>query len=437
MLSELLYEQARARPGHPALRHGTDELSYGELVERVERLAHGLAARGIRAGDGVALVLPNGPAFVTSFFALAGLGASVVPVNPAFKRDELEFSLRSCDVRAVIAGEDSLGRCERIARDWEYPLQVITAGAGDPSSVSLDALVDGNCALTLEPRGPGETVMQQFSSGSTGRPKRLCRTHGQCVAEARSYTWVGPEDRMFCAVPLFHTYGLGCCMLAALGAGATLVVMEEPNPFLLHRERALELLEREAVTVFPGVPFTFRLLAEAPVDADLSALRLCFSAGVALDRETFDAFLHRFRVPVRQLYGCTEAGTLTANLDPDPVATSASVGRPVGEVDVTVVDGEVSVASPALTAGYADMPELTREVFRGGRFRTGDLGRLDAEGRLWLTGRKRLLIQVGGYEVDPLEVQDVVRSHPKVRDARSRRSSSAGTRSPRAHSERP
>ena len=417
MLTELLYEQARARPGHPALRHGADQLTYGELIERVERLAHGLAGRGVRAGDSVGLVLSNGPAFVTSFFALAGLGAAAVPINPAFMRDELEFSLRACDVHAIIAGEESRAVCERIARDWEYPLQVITAGPAGDGSVSLDALLAGNDPLTLEPRGLGETVMEQFSSGSTGRPKRLCRTHGQCTAEARSYTWVGPEDRVFCAVPLFHTYGLGCCLLAALCRGATLVVMPEPNPFLLHRARALELLEREACTVFPGVPFNFRLLADAPVDADLSALRLCFSAGTALDRGTFDAFLRRFGVPVRQLYGCTEAGTLTANLDPDPVATFASVGRPVGEVDVTVVDGEVSVASPALTAGYADLPELTRDVFSGGRFRTGDLGRLEPDGSLVLTGRKKLLIQVGGYKVDPVEVQDVVCSHPKVHDA--------------------
>jgi long-chain acyl-CoA synthetase len=259
--------------------------------------------------------------------------------------------------------------------------------------------------------------MQQFSSGSTGRPKRLCRTHGQCTAEANSYTWVEPEDRVFCAVPLFHTYGLGCCMLAALRNAATLVVMDEPNPFLLHRARALALLEHEAITVYPGVPFQFRLLAEAPEAADLSALRLAFSAGTALEPAIFDAFRERFGVPIRQLYGCTEAGTLTVNLDPDPVATAGSVGRPAGEVHVDVADGEVVVSSPALTDGYADMPELNREAFRHGWFRTGDLGRLDPSGRLYLTGRRKQLIEVGGYKVDPLEVQDVLCAHPQVRDA--------------------
>ena len=120
---------------------------------------------------------------------------------------------------------------------------------------------------------------------------------------------------------------MGCCLLAALRSGATLVLFDDPNPFLLQRGRALELLERERATIFPAVPFTFRLLAEAAEEADLSSLRLCFSAAAALPRSTFDAFHARFGVPVRQLYGTTEAGCVTVNLDADPHATAGSVGR--------------------------------------------------------------------------------------------------------------
>jgi long-chain acyl-CoA synthetase len=206
-------------------------------------------------------------------------------------------------------------------------------------------------------------------------------------------------------------------MLAALRNAAALVVMDEPNPFLLNRGRALALLEGEGITVLPSVPFQLRLLADAPEDGDLSAVRLCFSAGTALEPATFGAFRERFGVPIRQLYGCTEAGTLTVNLDADPVATAASAGRPAGEVRVDIADGEVIVASPALTDGYADMPELNHDAFRHGWFRTGDLGHLDGQGRLYLTGRRKLLIEVGGFKVDPVEVQDVICAHPRVRDA--------------------
>jgi len=273
--------------------------------------------------------------------------------------------------------------------------------------------------------------LTQFSSGSTGRPKPVPRTHEQCVFEAEHYTTtldITPDDRIFCAIPMIHSYGMGACLLAAGRAGATLVILEDPNPFLLRRHRALELIERERATIFPGVPFNFRLMAEAPAGADLSALRYCFSAGTALPLPVFEAFGERFGVLVRQLYGSTETAVMTINVDPDPVSTLESVGSPVGTVELRIVDadgdplpvgeeGEVAVRSPSMTRGYADMDALNREAFRDGYFLTGDLGRLDDEGRLFLTGRKKLLIEVGGYKVDPIEVQDVVVAHPKVEEA--------------------
>ena len=385
----LLRAAAERRPGHPALVHGEERIAYAALLERVERMAHALADRGVGAGEAVALVLPNGPAFVTGFFAITGLGAVVVPLNLQFKPEELDACLRSCRVRTVIDSEADVARL---------------VAAGRPGA--------------LPPRAPGEAAMYQFSSGSTGRPKRLARSHGNLLAEAESYTsFVSPDDRLFCAIPLFHTYGLGCCLIAAVSNAATLVMLDAASPFVLARRRALDLLERERVTVFPGVPFNFRLLADAPGSADLSALRLCFSAGTAMPRDAADAFRTRFGAPVRQLYGCTEAGTLCANLDADPVASFDSVGRPVGAVQVRIDDGEVAVRSPALTGGYSGLPELNREAFRDGWFHTGDLGRLDGAGRLYVTGRRKLLIEVAGHKVDPVEVEDVVAAHPAVREA--------------------
>jgi long-chain acyl-CoA synthetase len=423
---DLVAAAAEARPGHLALVHADERLTYGELVERVRRLAGGLAERGIGAGDRVALVLANSPSFVIGFLAVTSLGAAIVPLNPSFKQDELESSFAKCAVGAVISDDLALEVCERIAAAGERPLLVISTRARG-GRASLEALVDEHPPLAPESRRADEVFAYQFSSGSTGRPKRLARTHGQLHAEAGYYTWIGPSDRVFCAVPLFHTYGMGCCLIAALCRGATLVLLEEPHPFVLKRQRALELIEAEQATVFPGVPFNFRLLAEAPADADLSCVRWCFSAGTALPRAVFDAFADRFGVPVRQLYGCTEAGTLTANLDPDPVATFASVGTPAGEVTVRIVDergepapagqaGEVVVTSPAMTEGYSDLAELARQAFRDGSFFTGDVGRLDDDGRLYLQGRKKLFIEVAGNKVDPLEVEDVVVNHPKVRE---------------------
>ena len=176
------------------------------------------------------------------------------------------------------------------------------------------------------------------------------------------------------------------------------------------------------------MPFNYRLMADSPADADLSSLRLCFSAGMAMPRETFEAFGERFGVLVRQLYGSTETGMIAANMSDDPVGTFESVGKPVKGVEVEIVDedgdpvapgeiGEVTVASPSATKGYSDLPELNEIAFRGGRYFTGDLGRLDSDGMLYLVGRKKLLIETGGFKVDPIEVEEVIDSHPAVAES--------------------
>ncbi|HEX5147119.1 MAG TPA: AMP-binding protein, partial [Conexibacter sp.] len=430
LILERLYAQAAERPDATAVVHGDERIAWGELVERIERLAHGLAERGVGPGDAVGLVLKDDPWFVTCFHAVTALGATVVPVNPGFKQTELEFSFHSTDVRAIVSDERTAGVCERIAAGFERPVEVITTTSAHGQALTLEELIERGQPERLAPRDPDEVFVYQFSSGSTGRPKRVPRTHGQIAAEADLYAEldVGPDDKVFSAIPLFHTWGMGACLLAPTAWGAPIVILEDPNPFLLKRHRALELIERERCTVFPGVPFHYQLMAEAPGSADLSSLRLCFSAGTALARESFDAFGEKFGVLVRQLYGSTETGFMAANLDADPVATFASVGRPVGDVDFQIADdegaplpagevGEVTVSSPAMTSGYAELPEVNAVAFAGGRFQTGDLGVLDADGRLTISGRKKLLIEVGGYKVDPIEVQDVVEAHAKVAEA--------------------
>ncbi|MEK6327867.1 MAG: AMP-binding protein [Actinomycetota bacterium] len=401
-----------------AVVHDRDRLTYAELAERVERLAAGLAARGLGAGDPVGLVLPNVPAFAIAFLGILRAGAVVVPLNPQFKEAELEFHFAESGVKAVITDENGMDGCRAVGERLAQPIALLTA----------DAL--------LEDRGPAPPAtgaldrhaVFQYSSGSTGRPKRVPRSHRHLCLEADSYvaaTDLSAEDRIFCTIPLFHTYGMGCCLLAAVRSGATLVLFEDPHPFVLQRGRALAAVESERATVFPAVPVTFRLLAEAPEPADLSALRMCFSAAAALPASTFRAFHDRFGVPVRQLYGCTEAGAVTVNMDDDPYATAGSVGRPIEGVELRVVDaagepmeqgrnGEVLIRSAAMPPGYADAEELNRDAFRDGWFRSGDRGRIDAEGRLFLTGRTKRLIDVSGDKVDPVEVEDVLAVHPKV-----------------------
>ena len=429
MLLQMLYETAGRHPERPAIVFGDDVLSYGGLVDQTQRLAHGLASLGVGRGDRVALVHPNSPEFVVSFLAVTALGAILVPLNPSYAKDELAYYFDHCAIRAVITDAQHAVACQSAVRD--LGAIVITTTGSLPATVTLSSLMEApSLGPSASPPGAADAVYQ-YSSGSTGRPKRVARTHEQCWWEAVNFvttTGIGPDDRIFCAIPLFHTHGQGNCLLAAVYSGASLIILEDPNPFLVKRYRALEVLAQQRATVFPGVPFLFRLLADVPDEVDLSALRLCFSAGTSLPPSTFENFRRRFGVPVRQLYGCTEAGSLSINLDEDVDASAMSVGRPMTRVRVSVVDeaqrpvapgtvGEIAVSTPAMTDGYHQMEEHNREVFRDGFFFTGDLGRLDGEGRLWLTGRKKLFIEVAGNKVDPVEVEDVLATHPKVREA--------------------
>jgi long-chain acyl-CoA synthetase len=242
-----------------ALVHGDERISYAELDEQVERLAAGLAARGIGGGAPVALVLPNVPAFAVAFLAILRAGAVAVPLNPLFKEAELEFHFADSGARAVIAAGPAAAACAGVVERLDTRPELIA---------DLDAVAasGGSSAPPAAPAPDADAVFQ-YSSGSTGRPKRVPRSHRHLRAEADAYvaaTGLGPEDTVFCTIPLFHTYGMGCCLLAAVRSGATLTLFDEPHPFVLQRGRALAQIERERATVLPAVPFTFRLLAEAP-----------------------------------------------------------------------------------------------------------------------------------------------------------------------------
>jgi long-chain acyl-CoA synthetase len=400
---------------------GAERVGPDELWDRVARLAGALAARGVGPGDPVALLLPNTPDFAVAFFAVAQLRAVAVPLNPQFKKPELAFCLRDAGARAVVTDAAGEAACRALLPR--------VSPFGDAAQVITSFAANGHVALTPGTRSPDEVVVVQYSSGSTGRPKRVPRTHGQLRAEVEAYveaTGMTAADTVFCPIPLFHTYGLGCCLLAAVRSGATLALFDAPHPFALTRDRALAVVEREQVTVLPAVPTIFRLLAGSKAAADLASVRLCLSAGNALPRSTFELFADRFGLPVRQLYGLTETGAVSVNVDEEP--DPASVGRPLRGIDAAILDaaggelpagriGEIAIRAAGMTGGYAGVPdELNAEAFRDGWFRTGDRGRRDEAGRLFITGRSKLLIDAGGDKVDPIEVEDVLAVHPKVRE---------------------
>ncbi len=441
MLLSLLRGASDTYPDKTALVYDTTRLSYRQLYEMSGALSSSIAAIGLQPSECIALILPNSIEFVQSFFAAACAQCIILPINPLLSQEEIRHYLFDANARAVITTIQLAPTCQAIIAELNQAIELIVVEGSYPGARAFAEL----CRLapfTDAPSAPyAGDVLYQYSSGSTGRPKLVPRTQQHLFCEAANFTataQVTADDTILCMVPLFHAHGLGNCMLAAVASGAGLVILEQlvedgvpvNVPFIGRCPRVLQLIEAERITIVPGVPYMFSALAETPgeIACDLSSLRLCFSAGNILPRKTFDAFLARFSVPVRQLYGCTEAGSLTLNLDTDISASALSAGCPLRNVDIRIINeqgrqlpagqtGEIIFTSQALTSGYARMTQLNQQAFRDGYFYTGDLGLLDAEGRLYVTGRKKLLIDTGGYKVDPIEVEDVLHTHDLVGEA--------------------
>ena len=407
-------------PDREAIVTPSRRWTYGELSVAAETLAFRLLGEGVRSGDPAAFFLPNGFDFVATFLAAARSGCVSVPLNVNYQTEELTYYLRHSGARVVVTDEKRRAHLESILKGFETPPRLVVLEDG--RAIHASPLPKPPATVN-----PGSPALRQYSTGSTGEPKPVVRTQGQILSEVEHFSHVvkpAPEDRILAVVPLFHAHGFGNALLAALMNGATLVVLESFNP-----REVLSLLEKERITIYPGVPFMFKLLTETRLAAspDLSSLRLVFSAGAPLDSEVSRSFHKRFGIYVRQLYGSTETGSITLNLDSDAETTLGSVGRAMAPAEIGIFDesgdrlpageeGEIGIRSPAMTNGYDGLPEAMTPSFRGGFLFPGDLGRMDEDGRLYITGRKTFFINVGGNKVDPAEVERVIAAHPKVKE---------------------
>lgn len=417
MIYEYFKQIARNYPEKPAIISGKQVVNYAELLDRIDSLSGGLVESGVREGDAVAVLLPNSVEFVASILAIMACNAIAVPINTRFQAAEVKYYLETSSACKVIHGDKAEGLLESISSP------IARINLNKQVLASADGLAIAGAAADS-----GEfPAIYMYSSGSTGKPKRVTRTQGQLMAEYQALAdtiELSDKDVILCTVPLYHAHGFNNCMFAALMSGGTLVLMEgDFNP-----REAVKLVESYGATIYPAVPFMIKMIAESfyPSKPNLSSIRLVFTAGAPLAKEVSERFRNAFAKTVKQLYGSTETGAICINYDGD-ATTEESVGKPLKGIRVDILDengelssagilGEVAVRSASMTRQYDGLPTLTEECFRGGYYLSGDLGVIDAEGRLFIKGRKKLFINVAGNKVDPLDVETVIKTHPKVRE---------------------
>ena len=440
-LADSLALRVNEDPQRPFVAFEDRRLTYAQVDAQADALAAALHELGIEAGDRVALTLPNWPEFVVSAFAAAKLGAVIVPLNPRFTPPELQYMLRHSESVAVVTAEnwegtDYLARFEQflgVLPDLQYVLSVGEEDLWyDDRIHQFEDLVSSGEGRTY-PRWEGsadEPFAILYTSGTMGKPKGVQLTHENLMANAAlSADAIGlvPDDVVFGVNTLFNAFGIGTGVLGTMVAGASLVLHEGYDT-----AQALEIVERERVTVFHGVPTNFVLALNA-TGGDferLGTLRTGVVAGAPVPEELVQRIQRELVPGIRVGYGMTETGNLVAvNTPADPPGKQvATVGRPLPEADVRIIDvdgsvlpvesvGEVAVKGPGVMRGYYRQPGETAQVFTAdGYFLTGDLGMVDEEGFLHIIGRRKEMIIRGGFNVYPREVEDRLHAHPAVLD---------------------
>src|SRR3990172_3299091 len=404
-----------------AVVDGERRVTYGTLDLMVRSLPSFLISRGIGHGDKLAILLPISLEFITSFFSVASLGAVALPLNVAYKAEEIRFYVSDSQIKLLITEERLKPIAEKVTAGLGVSVVVVRGVKRDWSFLENDTPAYITTLIK-----PDEDALYLYSTGSTGRPKRVARSHFNLTALADNHTQtVGltDNDRILFTVPLAHTYGFGN-FISAVKVGASIYVLQEFN-----RNKVADLIERESITLFPAVPFMLNVLAETFTHKprDFSSLKLVISAGAPLSRQTFFKFYERFGVYPRQLYGSTETGVISINLSEDIENTFDSVGLPVKNVEVKIFRedgneaninevGEIAVKSPSMTKGYYGLEEQTKRVFKNGFYFTEDLGKMDEKGYIYILGRKKLFINVAGNKVDPTEVENYLLTHPKIKE---------------------
>jgi long-chain acyl-CoA synthetase len=423
-LATILTVTAAERGDHVAFKLDDVELTYAMLDGASARVAGLLESRGVAPGDRVGLMLPNVPYFPVAYYGILRAGAVVVPMNVLLKEREVHFYLEDPGAKLLFAWHGFADAAEAGAADAGAECLLVEPGefesllaSAEPQSEPLD-------------RAAEDTAVILYTSGTTGKPKGAELTHANlrrnCLTAASTLAELSGDDVLLGALPLFHSFGQTCTMNAAVAGGATVTMLPRFDP-----DKALEIIERDRVTIFQGVPTMYNgmLHSELAGTADTSTLRLCMSGGAAMPAELMRAFEKRFGCIILEGYGLSETSPVASFNHPDRERKPGSIGTPIEGVEMKVVDdqggevpqgeiGEIVIRGHNIMKGYWERPDATAEaITEGGWFHSGDMARVDEDGYFFIVDRKKELIIRGGYNVYPREVEEVLYEHPAVQEA--------------------
>lgn len=442
-LVERVRQQAIEQPEKTAYYFMDKPTSYAELEGAIGKFAAGLKELGVGKGDHVALLLGNTPHFIISLYATMRIGATAIPINPIYTSDEISFIIQNGDVKTVVALDLLLPLVEVGVKAFpqveNYIVCETTPDVGEKMSALSDAAKEkaklftqvlGSAQGFAEPVevDNDDTAVILYTSGTTGHPKGAMLTHGNLFSNARDvgdYLKMNGDDRVIATLPVFHVFALTVVVNAPLMKGATLLLTPRFSP-----AEIFELAAKYDATVFAGVPTMYNFLYQFE-QADVASfknIRLAISGGASLPVSLLHAFEEKFNVRISEGYGLSEASPVTCFNPLDRERKAGSIGMSIVNVENKVVDefgeevpvgevGELIVRGPNVMKGYYKLPEDSALAIRNGWLYTGDLARQDEEGYFYIVDRKKDIIIVGGYNVYPREVEEVLYAHEAVIEA--------------------
>ncbi|PJN86735.1 fatty acid--CoA ligase family protein [Bacillus sp. mrc49] len=439
-LSEKLHQTALRQAEKPAYYFMDQSTSYGELDSAVTKFADELHKLGVSKGDNVALVLGNSPHFIISLYGAIRAGATVIPVNPIYTPDEIGYILNNGDVKVVVALDKLIPLFEKmdpILSNVDYYVMCETEpDIGDRGELSIYQKMKsftkmvgaGDTSFQGPELDSDDTAIILYTSGTTGKPKGAMLSHTNIYSNAQDvgeYLKITENDRVITTLPMFHVFSLTVVVNAPLLQGGTLLIVPQFSPKEIFRQ-----VKKYDATVFAGVPTMYNFLFQYPDGHkdDLRSLRICISGGSAMPISLLESFEQKFNVRVSEGYGLSEASPVTCFNPLDRPRKAGSIGTSILRVENKVVTelgeevppngvGELIVRGPNVMKGYYKMPEESAAVLKDGWLYTGDLARMDDEGYFFIVDRKKELIIVGGYNVYPREVEEVLYAHPEVVEA--------------------